>query len=76
MIGNDFFNQLALVVDAFEKCELKTLNKTLLFELEGDIYNELYRKTQLMVNDDSEEITTSFTIKIGEIDIVFNMSNA
>lgn len=76
MISNDFFNQLGLVVDAFEKCDIKSLNKTLLFELDGDIYNEIYRKTQLMVNDDSEEITSSFTIKIGQIDVVFNMSNA
>jgi DhnA family fructose-bisphosphate aldolase class Ia len=71
----DLFNQLAIVSDLLEKCNVISTNQTIVFELSREEFVRIYKLTQLKAKKSLEVPKTSFSVKIGGVDIVFNMSN-
>lgn len=71
----DLFNQLAIVSDLLEKCNVISTNQTIVFELTREEFVRIYKLTQLKAKKSLEVPKTSFSVKIGSVDIVFNMSN-
>ena len=72
----ELFNQLAIISDLLEKCNINSDNQTVIFELPREEFGRIYRLTQLKAKLSLEIPKTTFNIKIGNVDIIFNMSNA
>lgn len=72
----ELFNQLAIISDLLEKCNINSSNQTVIFELPREEFGRIYRLTQIKAKLSLEPPKTTFNIKIGNVDIVFNMSNA
>lgn len=71
----DLFNQLAIISDLIEKCNVNSNNQTIIFELSREEFVGVYKKTQLKAGLSLEVPKTSFNIKIGNVNIIFNMNN-
>jgi hypothetical protein len=72
----ELFNQLAIVSDLLEKCNINSENQTVIFELSRDEFVRIYKLTQLKAKLSLEVPKATFNIRIGNVDIIFNMSNA
>ena len=71
----DLINQLAIISDLMEKINLDTKSCTLVIELENEKFLQNFdyiskKQTGRMVKPDK-----TFTIKIGQVDIIFNKSS-
>lgn len=71
----DLFNQLAIISDLIEQCNVESNNQTIIFELSREEFVKVYRLTQLRAKLSLEVPKTSFNIKIGNVNIIFNMNN-
>jgi hypothetical protein len=72
----DLLNQIAIISDLIEKMNLVKMNSTLVFELDEDMFMDVF---QYINKKHGHKMTTpekTFTIKIGEVDILFNRNNA
>lgn len=72
----DLLNQLALISDLIEKINADTKSNTLVFEVSKVEFEKIYDYIQKKYNRKGESVKNTFTITIGNVDIVFNMSNA
>jgi CRP-like cAMP-binding protein len=72
----DLFNQLAIISDLIERCNLVSVSSTVVFELNRAEFEKVYtlvtRKTKMSGGMPKD----TFNIQIGEVNILFNMSNA
>jgi hypothetical protein len=71
----DLFNQLAIISDLIGKCNVDSNNQTIIFELSREEFVRIYKLTQLKAKQSLEVPKTSFNIKIGGVNIIFNMNN-
>ena len=71
----DLLNQLALISDLIEKINADTKSNTLVFEVSKVEFEKIYDYIQKKYNRKGESVKNTFTITIGNVDIVFNMSN-
>ena len=71
----DLFNQLAIISDLIGKCNVDSNNQTIIFELSREEFVRIYKLTQLKAKQSLEVPKTSFNIKIGVVNIIFNMNN-
>jgi hypothetical protein len=71
----DLFNQLAIISDLIEKCNLESDNSTIIFEVNKKEFERIYNMVARKIRLSGGLPKDSFNIKIGEINIVFNMSN-
>jgi hypothetical protein len=71
----DLFNQLAIISDLIEQCNVNSSNQTIIFELTREEFVKIYKLTQLRARQSLEVPKTSFNIKIGNVNIIFNMNN-
>jgi len=71
----EILNQLAIISDLLENANLETKEKTVIFLLEQPefdrIFDKIVKKTKLLTPD---MLKTTFSMKIGEIDFVFTLS--
>lgn len=72
----DIINQIAIISDLIERMNLKKNSSTLIFNLENDVFSETFDFISKKQNKKNIEPEKMFTIKIGEVDIIFNKSNA
>jgi hypothetical protein len=70
----DLLNQLALISDLIEKMNLTTTSSTLVFELDEKTYKETFGYITAKYTR-KPKLTKSFTIKMSDVDIVFNMNS-
>jgi hypothetical protein len=72
----EILNQLAIISDLLENINLESETKTVVFILNENnfkvISNKISKKTNMKMDINNE----TFSIKIGEIDFIFNKSNA
>lgn len=72
----DLLNQLAIISDLIEKINAKTNSNTIVLELSNmefmRVFDEIQKKYPMKMNKPKN----SFTIKINEVDVVFNTNNA
>lgn len=72
----DIFNQLAIISDLLEKTNLESKLASVIFILDEKEFKFMYNEVIKKVKVKSEEPDTSFSLKIGEIEFIFNMNNA
>jgi CRP-like cAMP-binding protein len=71
----DLFNQLAIVSDLLEKCNLISVSQTIVIEVPKDEFDRIYKLVQSKVRFTTGFPKGTFNVKIGNVNIVFNMSN-
>lgn len=72
----EILNQLALISDLLEKINLTSNSKTVVIELSGTDFEKIYKLITSKVNIATKGVESKFSLRIGEIDFVFNRSNA
>jgi len=71
----ELLNQLAIISDLFEKANIETKSQTVILELDEKAFIETFNKIQEKYGRKMEKPDNTFTIRIGELDIVFNTNN-
>jgi hypothetical protein len=71
----DIFNQLAIISELLEQCNIVSNNQAIIIELDRDEFVRVYKLTQLKAKRSLEIPKTTFNIKIGGVDIIFNMNS-
>lgn len=71
----DILNQMAIIVDLIEKVNMEITSSTMVFELDTEEYYRVYNYVREKYNSKVDTPTKTFTIKLGDVDIIFNMSN-
>jgi hypothetical protein len=71
----DLLNQLAIISDLIEKVNTNTISQTLILELSKEEFQIAFEKIQKKYNRKMEMPKNTFSISIGVVDIIFNMSN-
>ncbi len=72
----DLFNQLAIISDLLEKCNLETISETIIFEVSKDEFDRVYKMVQSKIRGVQDNPENTFNIKIGSVNMVFNKNNA
>ena len=73
--NGELLNQLAIVSDLLEKLNIDTESKTIILNLKEEEFLKAFSIIQKKYGRIIEKPEETFTIKIGEVDIIFNMSN-
>jgi len=71
----ELLNQLAIITDLLEKINIETKSTTIVFELSNIDFNKVFELIQKKYGTKLENPNGKFSIKIGEVDIVFNTNN-
>jgi CRISPR/Cas system CSM-associated protein Csm2 small subunit len=71
----DLLNQLAIVSDLVEKLNIETNSNTIVLEVTEMNYRKVYDYIAKKHNGKISNPGKTFTIKLGDVDIVFNMSS-
>jgi hypothetical protein len=71
----DLINQLAIISDLIEKINLDTKSCTLVIELENEKFLQTFDYISKKQNSRMVKPDKTFTIKIGQVDIIFNKSS-
>jgi hypothetical protein len=71
----ELLNQLAIVSDLIEKLNTNTESTTIILNLKEEEFLKAFELIQKKYGRIIEKPEETFTIKIGEVDIIFNMSS-
>ena len=72
----EILNQLAIISDLLENINMESDSKSVLFILKEKEFEDMFKKiTKKVKSYNANEVEEKFSIKIGEIDFVFNKSN-
>jgi hypothetical protein len=71
----DLLNQLAIISDLLENLNTNTESKTIVLNLKEEEFLNAFNVIQKKYGRRIEKPETTFSISIGEVDIVFNMNN-
>lgn len=71
----DLLNQLAIISDLCEKMNVSTKSTTMVVELDENTYLDTFNYFLKKYKNNPSNPGKTFTIKIGELDVVFNMSS-
>ena len=71
----EIFNQLAIISDLLENINLESESKSVVFILSNDDFEKLFKKIIKKAKTQSDMNETTFSLKIGDIDFIFNKSN-
>ncbi len=71
----EMLNQLAIISDLLEKINLESTSRTVVFQLKEDDFINAFETIQKKYGRKMDKPNKTFTITIGDVDIVFNMSN-
>jgi hypothetical protein len=73
--NGEIFNQLAMISDLLEKTNLVKLSQTIVLEVNKNEFDRIYQMVKTKVKFVAEDPKDTFNIKIGNVNIVFNMNN-
>ena len=71
----DLLTQIAVIVDLLELLNIESKSSTITFELTNDEYYKTYNYLIKKVNSKDTSTSSMFTIKMGEINLIFNRNN-
>jgi hypothetical protein len=71
----EIFNQLAIIADLLENINLESESKSVVLILSNDDFEKLFKKIIKKAKTQSDMNETTFSLKIGDIDFIFNKSN-
>ena len=72
----DLLNQLALIADLIEKCDVISPNQNVLFEISKVEFEKIYDIITKKTNVTGDMPNTMLNIKIGSVNFIFSTSNA
>lgn len=72
----DLFNQLAIISDLLEKTNVDSSSQTIILELPEKEFQRIYKMVRSRVKQVTGEPEDTFNVRIGNVNIVFNKSNA
>lgn len=72
----DLLNQLALIADLIEKCDVVSPNQNVLFEISKVEFEKIYDIITKKTNVTGDMPNTMLNIKIGSVTFIFSTSNA
>ena len=72
----DILNQFAVISDLLEKVNANIQSYTVVMELSQMEFQNVFETIQKKSNSMTQKPDDSFTIKIGDVDFVFNTNNA
>jgi CRP-like cAMP-binding protein len=72
----DLFNQLAIISDLLEKANVESKSQTIILELPEKEFYRVYKIVESKVRFITGKPQDTFNVRIGDVNIVFNMSNA
>jgi hypothetical protein len=71
----DLLNQLAIISDLMEKINADTKSATMIFELSNSEFELVFETIQKKYGRKMDRPKDTFSITIGQVDIIFNTSN-
>ena len=71
----ELLNQLAIISDLLEKINIETISRTVILELNKEDFEKSFELIQKKYGRKMDKPDGSFSISIGGVDIIFNMSN-
>jgi len=71
----DLINQIAIISDLIEKMNLDKESSTMVFDLKEDVFLSTFEYVNKKHNNRMSKPDKTFTIKIGEVDVIFNKSS-
>jgi hypothetical protein len=71
----DIINQIAIISDLVEKMNLDKLSSTIIFDLEDSVFIDTFNYVNKKHNNKISKPEKTFTIKIGELDVIFNKNS-
>jgi flagellar hook assembly protein FlgD len=71
----EILKQLAIISDLLEHINMNTLFTSVVFDLDKRDFDEIYDKISKKNKVGSTNLDNMFTVKIGEINFVFNKNN-
>jgi hypothetical protein len=71
----EILNQLAIISDLLEKANLEHKTTSVIFMLEKKEFNNMFDKFSKKINIRIDELEDTFSVKIGEINFIFNKSS-
>jgi hypothetical protein len=71
----DLFNQLAIVSELLEKINVESRAQTIILEVPEKEFYRIYKMVEYKVGFVTGKPQDTFNIRIGDVNIVFNMSN-
>jgi len=71
----ELLNQIAIISDLVEKMNLNKLSSTIVFELIPDVFESTFHYVNKLQKNKMNKPDRTFTIKIGEVDVIFNKSS-
>jgi hypothetical protein len=71
----DIINQIAIISDLVEKMNIDKLSSTIIFDLNGKTFDETFNYFNMKHNNKMLKPEKTFSIKIGELDVIFNKNN-
>ncbi len=72
----DILKQLAIISDLLEHININTLFTSVVFDMDNKDFNEIYEKISKKTSVGSTNLDNVFTVKIGEVNFVFNKNSA
>jgi hypothetical protein len=71
----EIFNQLAIISDLLENANLELESTTIIFVIEEKEFKKIYEKIIKKTNTRLEEPDDTFSVKIGQVNFIFNKSS-
>jgi hypothetical protein len=71
----DLLNQLAIISDLLEKLNVETDTQTIIIELSEEEFIKTFEKIQKKYGRKMDKPQNTFTINMGNVDIIFNTNN-
>lgn len=71
----DILNQLAIITDLIEKINADTQSCTIVFEVSKLEFDKIFDFVEKKYNRGGDKATEKFTLKIGNVDIIFSTNS-
>lgn len=71
----DLLNQLAIISDLIEKANMYPLSSDVIFNLDEDEYRKVFQYFNSKYSSKRFKVGSTFTIKLGEVNFIFNKSS-
>ena len=72
----ELFNQLAIISDLIEKVNVESTSSTIILEITPVEFERIYKLVESKVKYAVGKPDSTFNVKIGNVNIIFNKSNA
>ena len=71
----EILNQLAIISDLIERANITTKSNTVIFMLENDEFDRIFNVLENKSTTKLKVVKDKFSLKIGDVEIIFSKSN-